>query len=177
MKYVAWLRGINVGGKSLVKMSDLKAAFQNAGFEDVVTYINSGNVIFGCENNDIQALTDTIEKFLTEAFFPLRVVVVSQDTLEAVLLKVPEQWRSSSMRRYIAFVKAPATPEDVIKEVQLKPEVDSIEGGTGVVYMTTQLAGISQSGFSKLAGKKIYQQITMRDFNTVQKIYQLMKEN
>lgn len=44
-KYIAFLRGINVGGKNKIVMSDLKEQFQQNGFQDVVTYINSGNII------------------------------------------------------------------------------------------------------------------------------------
>lgn len=46
MKYIALLRGINVGGKNKVSMKDLKNCFHKAGFPDAITYINSGNVIF-----------------------------------------------------------------------------------------------------------------------------------
>ena len=46
MQYIALLRGINVGGQRMVKMSLLKAAFEAAGFNHVKTYINSGNVLF-----------------------------------------------------------------------------------------------------------------------------------
>ncbi len=52
MTYVALLRGINVGGNRKVEMKRLKATFERAGFADVRTYINSGNVIFGSESTD-----------------------------------------------------------------------------------------------------------------------------
>jgi uncharacterized protein (DUF1697 family) len=45
-RYVALLGGINVGGKNLIRMPALKACFEDAGFEDVTTYIQSGNVLF-----------------------------------------------------------------------------------------------------------------------------------
>lgn len=45
-RYLALLRGINVGGKNIIKMADLKACFESLGFADVVTYIQSGNVLF-----------------------------------------------------------------------------------------------------------------------------------
>src|SRR3712207_7522120 len=45
-QYLALLRGINVGGKNLIRMADLRAAFEGMGLEDVATYINSGNVLF-----------------------------------------------------------------------------------------------------------------------------------
>ena len=45
-RYIALLRGINVGGKNKISMKELKAGFEELGFRDVVTYLNSGNVIF-----------------------------------------------------------------------------------------------------------------------------------
>ena len=52
MKYVALLRGINVGGNNKVSMTELKTCLEEAGFENVSTYINSGNVLFESEAND-----------------------------------------------------------------------------------------------------------------------------
>lgn len=49
-KYIASLRGINVGGKNKVSMPALKELFEQNGFDNVITYINSGNIIFSCDN-------------------------------------------------------------------------------------------------------------------------------
>ena len=51
-RYIALLRGINVGGKNIIKMADLTAAFERQGFGNVVTYINSGNVLFDSKDDD-----------------------------------------------------------------------------------------------------------------------------
>ena len=51
-RYIALLRGINVGGKNIIKMADLKAAFERQGFGNVVTYINSGNILFDSKDDD-----------------------------------------------------------------------------------------------------------------------------
>ncbi len=72
MKYIALLRGINVGGKNKVSMNDLKLCFENAGFKNVVTYINSGNVIFDSEE---QSLTDHLiiaGIFMEKLWFSIR---------------------------------------------------------------------------------------------------------
>jgi uncharacterized protein (DUF1697 family) len=66
--YVALLRGINVGGKNLIKMPALKAAFEADGFEYVTTYIQSGNVLFSSSGDRSAELTRRIEKMLAEAF-------------------------------------------------------------------------------------------------------------
>ena len=59
MKYIALLRGINVGGKNKVEMPRLKTLFESLGYTDVHTYINSGNIIFTA-NSDADSILDTI---------------------------------------------------------------------------------------------------------------------
>ena len=59
--FIALLRGINVGGKNIIKMEQLKQVFVNMGFSDVKTYIQSGNVIFRTSENDKLKITDNIE--------------------------------------------------------------------------------------------------------------------
>ncbi len=67
-RYIAFLRGINVGGNKLIKMDALAAAFSAAGFKKVRTYIASGNVIFESRSTNREALTKKIEKMLTAEF-------------------------------------------------------------------------------------------------------------
>jgi uncharacterized protein (DUF1697 family) len=66
--FVALLRGINVGGKSLVPMAELRAMFSSLGLEDVETFIQSGNVVFGSVTSDAGELAARIERALAEAF-------------------------------------------------------------------------------------------------------------
>ena len=76
MKYVALLRGINVGGKTLIKMADLKAAIEDAGFSEVTTLIASGNVIFSSSERNQAKIEDTLEKIIHARFkLPVRVMV------------------------------------------------------------------------------------------------------
>ena len=67
-RYIAFLRGINVGGNKLIKMQALAAAFSAAGFRKVRTYIASGNVVFEGSAKDRKALARKIEKMLTAEF-------------------------------------------------------------------------------------------------------------
>lgn len=53
-KYIAFLRGINISGKNKIDMSDLKSEFENAGFTNVSTYLNSGNVSFLSNENNLK---------------------------------------------------------------------------------------------------------------------------
>lgn len=178
MKYVAFLRGINVGGNALVKMTELKTAFEKAGFTNVLTYINSGNVIFESTGEDKNKLTKQIEEILEKSFFAIKSVVLSQDDIEEIVKDVPADWnRGKDLRCYIAFLKETTQPQDVLKEMHLNKTVDTAEIGKSVVYMTTKLSGLTKSGFTKLIGKKIYKEMTMRNYTTVQKLFALAKGN
>ena len=68
IKYVALLRGINVGGNKLIKMADLREVFERLGFKNVSTYIQSGNVIFEAKQTDAAAIVRKLEKKIYESF-------------------------------------------------------------------------------------------------------------
>jgi uncharacterized protein (DUF1697 family) len=70
-RYVALLRGINVGGRNRIRMADLVAGFEAAGFEEVRTYIQSGNVLFGTGSGDRAALIERVEAGLRHRARPL----------------------------------------------------------------------------------------------------------
>lgn len=175
--YVALLRGINVGGNSLVKMVDLKAIFEKLGFTTVSTYINSGNVLFSSNETNKTKLTTTIEKALVkELHMELRVVVHSQSELKNVVDDIPKDWTTKDFRCYIAFLKEPTTPSDVLKELQLKEDIDFAKAGKYAVIMGTRMSGLTKSGISKLIGTKIYKEMTMRNYNTTSKLLALMEK-
>lgn len=177
MKFVALLRGINVGGRNIIKMTDLKACFEENGFENVSTYIQSGNVIFSSPEKSTGELEDRIEKALSTTFkYDAKVLVRSSQQIQQILLKAPPTWKNGSdLRCYITFIKEPATPQAAMQEVELKEDIDFIEAGQGVLYMSTLFSGLSKSKFSKLIGKKIYRDMTMRNYATTQKIGALME--
>ena len=86
MRYVAFLRGINVGGNKLIKMDALAAAFTSAGFRNVKTYIASGNVIFDSRATNIDVLEKKAEKKLLEVFgHNIAVVIFSLAELQALI--------------------------------------------------------------------------------------------
>ncbi len=178
MKCVALLRGINVGGNCIIKMADLKDAFIKSGYLHVATYIQSGNVIFETDENDILKTRDVIEKMLSKQFsYNATVVIRTNNELLRIVREVPSLWNTEhDLRRYVAFVREPITPQDLIRDITLKEGVDTVKGGEGVVYMTTKMSEIAKSGFTKLIGKKIYKDITIRNYNTVKKLHALMQE-
>src|SRR5262245_27747152 len=98
--YVALLRGINVGGNSVVSMKDLKACFEALGLEDVRTYINSGNIIFRDSRKSVATLARLIESGIkAHRKMDIRVVVKSQADIAAICKKIPPEWVTDKLMR------------------------------------------------------------------------------
>jgi uncharacterized protein (DUF1697 family) len=178
MKYVALLRGINVGGNSIIKMADLKKAVEESGFTNVSTYIQSGNVLFESSETSLEKIADKLEHCLLNTFkIAVRVVILSHPQFKKVLTDVPSAWKThEDIRKYIAFVKPPVSADAIAPQIQVKEGVDFLQAGQGALYMSTLLSGITKSGFTKLAGKPFYKDITIRNYNTSQKILAKMEQ-
>ena len=92
--YIALLRGINVGGNNIIKMADLKAAFERQGFQNVSTYINSGNILFDCESDEASVKT-VCENLIAEDFgLDIPVCVISAAELRDALDHAPDWWNN-----------------------------------------------------------------------------------
>ncbi len=129
MKHVALLRGINVGGNNKVPMSDLKNCFQSAGFSNISTYINSGNVIFETSWSISTSLT-IIQSCLREKFsFDIQVVVIEVSRLQKIPDEAPKWWgEDPSWKHNALFVIPPTTVEEVVTAIgKLKPGIEAIQ--------------------------------------------------
>jgi uncharacterized protein (DUF1697 family) len=177
MKYLALLRGVNVGGNSLIKMADLKEAVEKSGFINVKTFINSGNVIFESKEANSFKVNAMLEEALKKRFnLESRVFLLTYEQYKDILDRVPEDWKKrQDIRRYIAFIREPVTVNDVIKQAKVKEGVDFVQGGKGAVYLTTLMSGLTKSGFTKLISTPVYKDITLRNYTTAQKLFTLMK--
>jgi uncharacterized protein (DUF1697 family) len=90
VQYLALLRGVNVGGKNLVRMAELRPAFEAMGFAEVATYIASGNVLFRAPRQRREELAALIESKLTRRFaLELKVVLLTEADLRAVVEGAP----------------------------------------------------------------------------------------
>lgn len=171
--YVALLRGINVGGKNLIKMADLKTCFEEQGFQEVATYIASGNVLFGSGERSTTKLTDGIELALTAAFdYRATVVVKSRTQLRGIVKGAPKGFggQPDRYRSDVLFLKPPLTAAAAFREVPIKEGVDQARAGKGVIYFARLTAKASQSRLSRVASMPIYQEMTIRSWSTTVKL-------
>lgn len=175
--YVALLRGINVGGKNIIRMAELRSCFEAEGFRDVVTYIQSGNVIFRARGSTPGALTNRIEGMLASAFdYRAKVVLRSREQMEAVIAGAPAGFGSQPDRhRYdTIFLRDTLTAEDAMREVLVRPGVDEAWTGESVLYFSRLISQASRSYLSRLVSMPVYQEMTIRNWNTTTRLLRLM---
>jgi uncharacterized protein (DUF1697 family) len=153
--YVAFLRGINVGGHKIVKMDALKRAFEKAGMKKVKTILASGNVLFESEEQDAGALCRTVETGLEKSLgHPVGVVLRSLAQLEKLEKSDP-------------FKGVTITPATRIWVTLLKNKVKGKSEVFTVFQVTTLRAGMdAMDTLDKTYGKSI----TTRSWNTIGRI-------
>lgn len=176
MQYIALLRGINVGGKNKVSMSDLKTCFENAGFQNTKTYINSGNVIFESEEQSTINLIKKCEEIMQKEFgFPISLALIDVNALKDALEHVPEWWGDDPDSKHNAiFVIHPATAKEVISDVgKIKQEYEQFYAYNEIIFWSAPLKTFSHTRWSKVVGTKAYQNITIRNANTTKRLLEL----
>ncbi|MCI0552525.1 MAG: DUF1697 domain-containing protein [Anaerolineae bacterium] len=177
-QYVALLRGINVGGKNLIKMTDLKACFETLGFENVSTYIQSGNVLFSADKSDQARLTKRIEEALSKTFnYKSRVVIRSYKEIKDIVAHAPKGFGSdpATYRYDVIFLKEPLTAAEAMKSVTTKEGVDQAFAGKGVLYFSRLISRASQSHLTRIISMPVYQSMTIRNWNTTTKLLNIME--
>jgi uncharacterized protein (DUF1697 family) len=177
-RYVALLRGINVGGKNKVPMAELRDAFESHGFTAVRTYIQSGNVVFATDA-PAKTLEAVIEKLLHEHFgMSLLVVVRSHQQFRSIVDKAPSGFGDHPQTYHsdVIFLRAPLTAKQAMRPVEVRDGVDEAWTGTGVLYFARLSARRTQSRMSKIVGTPEYAQMTIRSWASVIKILALLDE-
>lgn len=178
-RYVALLRGINVGGNNLIKMIELRSSFAEMGFSDVETYIQSGNVIFSSNLKNKVKLTAMIEEALSEAFnYESKVVVVSGSEMERVVAQAPKGFGKDPVAyRYdVIFVKEPVKTSEALKDVPTAPGIDTVAAGDHALYFRRLVSEAAKSKLSKLVQRPVYKNLTIRNWNTTMKLFEMVQK-
>ena len=178
IKYIALLRGVNVGGKNTVKMASLKASLEKKGFLNVVTYINSGNLIFDSSHPE-NDLKEICENTIKEEFdIDIPVCVIKAIDFQNMILKAPLWWNKDNCLKHDAiFVIPPVTTNEVVKIIgSIKEEYESLSYYDRVLFWSAPVATFSRTRVSKIVSdKSMYRAITVRNANTALKLCELSK--
>jgi uncharacterized protein (DUF1697 family) len=172
-RYVALLRGINVGGNNRIVMKELAEAFRRAGYADVSTYINSGNVLFSA---DSRPTPEALEALITDAFgLEIAVLVRSHDEIAAVVAEAPKELDDARVRPDVYFLRDSLSPADALAAMpEPHPDVDRLWAGPGVLYTTRVTELASKSRLTKVVGTKLYREMSVRNWNTTRKLLALL---
>ena len=180
MKYVALLRGINVGGKNKVAMAALRECLEELGFSNVSTYIASGNVLLESDKKASE-VKDLIEEALPKCFKLdtdiIKVLVLSHDQLKKVIDNKPKGFGEQPGKYHsdvIFLMDIDAT--EAMAVFSPKEGVDTVWPGTGVIYSQRLSAMRTKSRLNKIMGTPAYRHMTIRNYNTVTKLFALTNQ-
>lgn len=175
MRYVALLRGINVGGNRKVPMRELKAVFEDAGMSEVRTYINSGNVIFESEGIEARELNSLLEAAIESHFgFHIRVMLRDADQIRSLNDALPDGWTNGPESKCdVMLLGEEIDTEELLGELTIKPGIDEVLRIPGAILWRVDRDKVTRSGMLKLVGTKLYASMTVRNCNTARKLFEL----
>jgi uncharacterized protein (DUF1697 family) len=176
--FVALLRGVNVGGNNIISMRELKERFEAIGLTNVVTYINSGNVIFTTRETDPRKLETKIEKMLANDFeLDSKVVIRSLIEMEQLVKSLPKSWTGDRDWRYnVMFLRHTIDSENILQELTPKTESEQLVYCPGTVLWSAHVSDISRTNMNKLPSRKLFREMTVRNLNTTKKLCELMRK-
>jgi uncharacterized protein (DUF1697 family) len=176
--FVALLRGVNVGGKNMIRMSSLKDSFERMGFREVTTYVNSGNIIFRASEADARKLERTIEGMLSGEYgLECKVVVRSFSEMAELVMSLPETWDGDRAWKYnVIFLRHSIDSENILDVLKPAGDIEQVVYLPGTLLWSARISDLSRTSMLKLPGQKLFQEMTVRNTNTTKKLYELMKK-
>jgi uncharacterized protein (DUF1697 family) len=174
-KYLALLRGINVSGHKILKMKELTESLTDAGYKDVKTYIQSGNVIFTSTKKS-SALPNEISDIILKSFgHEVDVMVRSKKELENAVKNAPFKKKDLIKKLYVTFLEEKLTAENI-------KLLNSLSNPTETFFVTGKeiyTVRDPELPFDRTTlgtfDKKLKVPTTSRNWNVVNKIFDLMK--
>ena len=180
MKYIALLRGINISGKNKIAMSELKIELEKNGYKSVLTYLNSGNVIFESDIDNKESIMKDIHKIIKDKFnLEIPIFLMTSFELEDTLNNSPKWWGTDDKEIYdnLIFIIPPTKYEEVYNSIgEPKEDIEKIEEYNNFVFWSYELKNYRKSNWwVKTASTDIRDRITIRTANTMKKVMEICK--
>jgi uncharacterized protein (DUF1697 family) len=167
MKYIALLRGINVGGNHKVEMKRLKAFFESLGCSNVTTYINSGNVIFELKNDQNHVLKEFDNELKKEFEFEIPTLIKTVNEIKKIADAIPKEWQNDLTHKTdVAYLFPEIDSKEILDDLPVKKEYIDIRYVKGAVYWNIERKNYNKSHLNKIIRHKLYQFMTVRNVNT-----------
>ena len=159
-------------------MQELKSALEDAGYKDVVTYIQSGNVLLDSPKS-ATAIAKHAETLVSNTFgVESRVAVFTTQEWLEVVDRAPSWWgHDNAWKHNLIAPIPPISVADTINAIgELKPDIERIAEGQHVLYQSLSWQYFGRTTSGKLASNSIYKQVTIRNYNTSIKLSAMLKE-
>ena len=181
MKYIALLRGINISGKNKISMPELKKLLEENNYQNVLTYLNSGNIIFECNIDNKETIMDNIHTLIkTKFILDIPVYITTDKELENILNNSPKWWGSTNKEIYdnLIFIIPPTKYEEVYNTIGSPKEgLEQIEEYNNCIFWSFDLNNYRKSNWwVKTASTDIKDKITIRTANTMRKILEICQK-
>ena len=181
MKYIILLRGVNISGKNKVSMPKLKQLLEENNYQNVSTYLNSGNIIIESNINNKELIIENISKIIEFNFnIKIPIYIMTVPELEDILNNSPSWWGTTNKEIYdnLIFIIPPTTYEEVYNTIgSPKENIDQIEEYHNTIFWSFVLKDYRKSTWwIKTASTSITNKITIRTANTMKKLLQLSQK-
>ena len=177
MKYVALLRGINVSGKHSILMKDLKLLFQDLGFENIKTYIQSGNVVFESKKKEVSTLSKWITAKIKEDYnYDIPVIIKTLEEIQAIYDVNPFFTKNVDIKKlYVVYLSK--NPLDVKNLTDCNFKKDTFKIIKNVLYIKYDIGAGKTKLTNSLVEKKLNVVATSRNWRTTTKLLEIMVQD
>jgi uncharacterized protein (DUF1697 family) len=158
-------------------MPALKERLERLGFQGVVTYINSGNVVFRATAADGREVERRIDRVLARDFgLPVKAVVRSHAEMARLVKTIAKTWTLNPAWRYnVMFLRHPIDSPKVLDGIELEPDIERLRYCPGTLLWSARINALTRTTMLKLVSRPIYQDMTVRNVNTTRKVFELMQ--
>ena len=178
MRYILFLRAVNVGGKNKVSMTDLKALLDNAGFENLDSYINSGNLFFSSAESRETCISKIRKVLETNYDFSIPFASLTKEEYLEEQAALPAWWEEKLARRDVLFYSCTMDKSDILHFIENATFYNEIVhvGKQAVFWGKMDEAEYLKTTYhKKLMKQDFYKQITIRNGNTFDKIAEILR--
>lgn len=181
MKYIALLRGVNISDKNKVSMSELKLELEKNQYQNVSTYLNSGNVIFESYIDNKETIMKEMYRIIKNKFnLEIPIFIMTSLELEDILNNNPKWWGTENKEIYdnLIFIIPPTKYEEIYNTIgNPKENIEKIKEYNNSIFWSYDLKNYRKSNWwSKTANTNISNKITIRTANTMKKVLEISKK-
>lgn len=181
MRYVALLRGINVGGNHPVPKVEFQKVLEGLGFHDVLIYINSGNAVF---TSDHPPKASEVQIALEKHFgFEIPTLILSKEKILKIAAAIPKDWTNDSpkpdksgQKSDVLYLFDTVNSPEILEKLAYRPDIETMIYIDGAVLANVSRKNQTRYSIQKVVGTPLYRQMTIRNITTAKKLAELVKD-